>query len=41
MQGNVVMFEKLSSVVEKTEERDESLKIFILGYLHSLEIEFQ
>ena len=41
MQGNVVMFEKLSSVVEKTEERDESLKTFIIGYLHSLEIEFQ
>ena len=41
MQGNVVMFEKLSSVVEKTEERDESFKTFIIGYLHSLEIEFQ
>jgi len=41
MQGNVAVFEKLSSVVEKTEERDESLKTFIIDHLHSLEIEFQ
>jgi len=41
MQGNVVMFEKLLSVVEKTEERDEILKTFTIRYLHSLEIEFQ
>ena len=41
MQGNFVMFEKLLSVVEKTEERDEILKTFTIRYLHSLEIEFQ
>jgi len=28
MQGNVAMFEKSSSVVEKTEERDQSLKTY-------------
>ena len=35
------MFEKLSSVVEKTEERDESLKTSITDHLQPLEIEFQ
>jgi len=41
MQGNVGMFEKLSSAVEKTEERDGSLKTSIIDDLQSLEIEFQ
>jgi len=36
------MFEKLSSVVEKTEERGESLTTSIItDHLQSLEIEFQ
>jgi len=41
MQGNVVMFEELSSVVEKTEERDESLRTSIRDHLQSMKIEFQ
>ena len=41
MQAYVAIFEKLSSVVEKTEERDESLKISITDHLQSFEIEFQ
>ena len=41
MQGNVAMFEKSSSVVEKTEERGESLKTSITDHLQSFEIEFQ
>jgi len=36
MKGNVAMFEKLSSVVEKTEERDESLKTSTIDHLQSL-----
>jgi len=38
MQGNAVIFEKLSSVVENTEERDESLKTSVTDHLQSLEI---
>jgi len=41
MQENVAIFEKLSSVVDKTEECDESLKTSITVHLQSLEIEFQ
>ena len=41
MQGNAVIFEKLSSVVENTEERDESLKTSVTDHLQSLEIQFQ
>jgi len=41
MQGNAVMFEKLSSVLENTDEHDESLKTSITDHLQSLEIEFQ
>ena len=41
MQGNVAMLEELSSVVEKTEERDESLRSSIVDPLQSIEIEFQ
>jgi len=33
MPGNVAMFEKLPSVVEKTEERNESLKISTINQL--------
>jgi len=40
MQGNV-MFEELWSVVEKTEERDESLRTSIRDHLQSIKIEFQ
>jgi len=40
MPGNVAAFEKLSRVVEKTEELDESLKISTID-LRSLEIDFQ
>jgi len=41
MQGNVAMLEILSSVVEKTVERDESLKTSIADHLQSLQMEFQ
>jgi len=41
MQGNFAMFEKLPSIVEKTEEPNQSLKISVINHLSSLEIEFQ
>jgi len=41
MQGNVAIFEKFLSVVEKTEELAKKLKTSILDQLQSLEIEFQ
>jgi len=41
MQEDVAIFEKLSSVVDKTEERDESFKPSLKDHLQSLEIEFQ
>ena len=41
MQGNVTMFEKLSSVVEKNEELDEGLKTSVRDHLQCLEIESQ
>jgi len=41
MQGNVAILEKLSSVVEKTVERDESMKASILDHLQSIEMELQ
>jgi len=33
MPGNVAMFEKLPSIVEKTEKRNESLKISTINQL--------
>ena len=41
MQGNVAILEKLSSVVEKTVERDESMKTSIIDHLQSIEMELQ
>jgi len=41
MQENLAMFEKFLRVVDKTEERDDSLKTSIIDHLHSFEIEFQ
>ena len=41
MQGSIAMFEKLSSVFEKTEEHDDSLKTSIIDHLQSLEIVFE
>jgi len=38
---NVVIFEKLSSIVEKTKELAKNLKISIIDHLQSFEIEFQ
>jgi len=38
MQGNFAMFEKLPSIVEKTEEPNQSSKISVINHLSSLEI---
>ena len=41
MQGNIAMFENLSSVIKEDEELDELLKTSITQYLQSLKTEFK